>query len=94
MRRFLRFRKTKAIAKDRLKILLISDRMSCSQKTMDEIRDDIAKVLSRYMKIDETQMEVEIRQMSEKEAGYDLPVLYMNIPIIDMHAGQNCYRTQ
>jgi len=66
MRRFLRFRKTKTIAKDRLKILLISDRMSCSPKTMDDIRDDIAKLLSKYMKIDETQMEVEIRQVSEK----------------------------
>ncbi len=94
MRRFLRFRKTKVIAKDRLKILLISDRMSCSPKTMDDIRDDIAKVLSRYMKIDETQMEVEIRQMSEKEAGYDSPVLYMNIPIIDMRVEQNRYYTQ
>ena len=93
MRRFLRFRKTKTIAKDRLKILLISDRMSCSPKTMDDIRDDIAKLLSKYMKIDETQMEVEIRQMSEKEAGFgNLPVLYMNIPIVDMRSGQNSYR--
>lgn len=93
MSRFLRFRKTKTIAKDRLKILLISDRMSCSPKTMDDIRDDIAKLLSKYMKIDETQMEVEIRQMSEKEAGFgNLPVLYMNIPIVDMRGGSSSYR--
>lgn len=93
MRRFLRFRKTKTIAKDRLKILLISDRMSCSPKTMDDIRDDIAKLLSKYMKIDETQMEVEIRQVSEKEAGFgNLPVLYMNIPIVDMRSGTSSYR--
>lgn len=95
MRHFLRFRKTRVIAKDRLKILLISDRMSCSPKTMDDIRDDIARVLSQYMKIDETQMEVEIRQMSEKEAGFaNSPVLYMNIPIIDLRAEQNHYRMQ
>lgn len=94
MKRFLRFRKTRTIAKDRLKILLISDRVSCSPKTMDFIKDDIAKVLSRYMKIDETQMEVEIRQMSEKEAGYgNSPVLYMNIPIIDLRAEQSACRT-
>ena len=93
MRRFLRFRKTKTIAKDRLKILLISDRMRCSPKTMDDIRDDIAKLLSKYMKIDETQMEVEIRQMSEKEAVLGtLPVLYMNIPIVDMRVGKDSYR--
>ena len=67
--------------------------MSCSPKTMDDIRDDIAKLLSKYMKIDETQMEVEIRQVSEKEAGFGkLPVLYMNIPIVDMQSGTSSYR--
>ena len=95
MRHFLRFRKTRAISKDRLKILLISDRVSCSPKTMDLIRDDIARVLSGYMKIDETQMEVEIRQMSGRESdSKNTPVLYMNIPIIDLRTEQSVSRIQ
>ena len=95
MRHFLIFRKTRAIAKDRLKILLISDRVSCSPKTMDLIRDDIARVLSGYMKIDETQMEVEIRQMSGRESeSKNTPVLYMNIPIIDLRTEQSVSRIQ
>lgn len=93
MRHFLRFRKTRTIAKDRLKILLISDRVSCSPKTMDLIRDDIARVLSGYMKIDETQMEVEIRQMSGRGSeSKNIPVLYMNIPIIDLRTEQGVSR--
>ena len=95
MRHFLRFRKTRAIAKDRLKILLISDRVSCSPKTMDLIRDDIARVLLGYMKIDEMQMEVEIRQMSGRESeSKNTPVLYMNIPIIDLRTEQSVSRIQ
>ena len=63
------------LAKDRLKILLISDRLSCSP--------DIAKVISKYMKIDAKSMEIQIM----KEDGGRLPkspVLYANIPILDM----------
>ena len=65
MMRIFRFGRTRNIAKDRLKILLISDRVNCSSQTMELIRDDIAKVLSQYMKIDEAQMEIQIRQANE-----------------------------
>ena len=85
MRRFLRFRKTKTIAKDRLKILLISDRMSCSPKTMDDIRDDIAKLLSKYMKIDVNTMEIQISKTGMKSINNTkTPTLYANIPILDL----------
>ena len=40
------------LAKDRLKVLLISDRINCSPEMMDMIRADISKVISKYMKID------------------------------------------
>lgn len=90
MMHFFRIRKTKTIAKDRLKILLISDRVSCSPKTMDLIRDDIAGVLSKYMKIDEDQMEIQIGQMNSRDSRRNAtPVLYVNIPIIDLRAEQN-----
>ena len=54
-------RKTSSqIAKDRLKILLISDRVNCSPEMMELIKNDIAQVISKYMKIDSTSMEVQI----------------------------------
>ena len=48
------FRKKKSseIAKDRLKILLISDRIDCSPEVMEMIKRDIAKILCKYMQID------------------------------------------
>ncbi|MCD8325243.1 MAG: cell division topological specificity factor MinE, partial [Lachnospiraceae bacterium] len=52
MRNFFRRRSSREVARDRLKILLISDRVNCSAQTMEMIKNDIAKVISKYMKID------------------------------------------
>ena len=40
------------VAKDRLKFVLVSDRANCSPDTMKLLRDDIIKVISKYMEID------------------------------------------
>ena len=55
------FRKKKfsEIAKDRLKILLISDRIDCSPEVMEMIKRDIAKILCKYMQIDTSTLELE-----------------------------------
>ena len=46
-----RRKSSREVAKDRLKILLISDRVNCSPEMMEMIKNDIAKVISKYMKI-------------------------------------------
>ena len=74
-------------AKDRLKILLISDRVSCSPQMMELIKHDIAKVISKYMKIDTDSMEIEINNTSTKGKLVKHPTLYANIPILDMKYG-------
>lgn len=74
-------------AKDRLKILLISDRVSCSPQMMELIKYDIAKVISKYMKIDTDSMEIEINNTSVKGKLVKHPTLYANIPILDMKNG-------
>ena len=48
------------VAKDRLNILLISDRINCSPEVMNMIKKDIAKVISKYMQIDPRKMEVQV----------------------------------
>ena len=55
------FRKKKSseIAKDRLKILLISDRIDCSPEVMEMIKRDIAKILCKYMQFDTSTVELE-----------------------------------
>ncbi len=77
MRHLFRRKTSRQIAKDRLKILLISDRVNCSAEMMEHIKNDIAKVISKYMKIDTTNMDVQISKTS--------PALYANIPILDLY---------
>ena len=76
-------RKSREIAKDRLKILLISDRVNCSPEMMDMIRADISKVISKYMKIDADSVEVQITK--ELTGGrMKSPTLYANVPILEL----------
>ena len=72
------------IAKDRLKILLISDRVNCSPEMMEMIKTDIAKVISKYMKIDTKSMEIQITKTGTKGRNVKNPSLYANIPILDL----------
>ena len=57
---FLRKKTSGNTAKDRLKLVLVSDRANCSPETMEMIKKDIAKVLSRYIQIDPGKMEIEV----------------------------------
>ena len=77
-------KRSKDIAKDRLKILLISDRFNCSPEMMELIKTDIAKVISKYMKIDATNMEIQINTKGKGNRGIKNPTLYANIPILDL----------
>ena len=71
------------IAKDRLKLLLVSDRANCSPDVMEMIKNDIAKVISKYMKIDTESMEIQITKTSSMGRTKN-PTLYANIPILDL----------
>lgn len=86
MKFFFRRKSSCQVAKDRLKILLISDRVNCSPEMLELIKTDIAKVISKYMKIDAENMDI---QISAKKGGGSRgnknPILYANIPILDIH---------
>ena len=75
---------SREIAKDRLKILLISDRAGCSPEMLDMIKQDIAKVISKYMKIETNYMEIQISK-STMRGRVKNPTLYADIPILDLH---------
>lgn len=77
IRYFFRRKSSREVAKDRLKILLISDRVNCSPEMMELIKADITKVISKYMKIDTANMEIQISKTT--------PALYANIPILDLN---------
>lgn len=83
--KFLRRRTSREVAKDRLKILLISDRVNCSPEVLELIKKDIARVISRYMLIDAKNMEIQISKSAIKGRGNKNPSLYANVPILDLH---------
>ena len=86
MKHWFRRKHSKEVAKDRLKILLISDRVNCSPEMMEMIKSDIAKVISKYMKIDAGNMEIQISQTGSKgDRNARNPILNANIPILDLH---------
>ena len=69
------------VAKDRLKLLLVSDRSNCSPETMELIKNDIIKVISKYMEIDTDGLDIQITQTHDETEG---PALYANIPIREL----------
>lgn len=70
------------VAKDRLKLLLVSDRANCSPEVMEMIKNDIIKVISKYMVIDAEELDIQITS-TEGDNG-SVPAIYANIPIKDM----------
>ena len=65
------------VAKDRLKLVLVSDRANCSPEIMEMIKNDIIQVISKYMIIDAEGLDIQITQL-ETDA---------NIPIKDLKNG-------
>ena len=72
------------IAKDRLKLLLVSDRAGCSPEVMEKIKNDIIQVISKYMEIDAEGLDIQITQTESEGNNANVPALYANIPIKDI----------
>lgn len=95
MRMFFRRKSSRQVAKDRLKILLISDRINCSPEMMELIKTDIAKVISKYMKIDSENMEIQINTKGNKVGKTVKPSLCAVIPIVDTQSGvRDSFKTE
>jgi len=72
---------SKDVAKDRLKLVLIHDRVDSSSTMLEMMRNDIMKVISNYMDIDEEELDLQISQTDKDDYGRSVPILYANIPI-------------
>ncbi len=69
------------IAKDRLKLLLVSDRSNCSPEIMEKIKNDIISVIAKYMEIDCEGLDIQIMQTESENNNGNVPALVANIPI-------------
>ena len=72
---------SKDIAKDRLKLVLVHDRVDCSSQVLEMLKNDIIKVISNYMEIDEEELDIQITQTQSESKNGSVPVLLANIPI-------------
>lgn len=77
------------VAKDRLKLLLVSDRANCSPDVMELIKNDIINVISKYMIIDTDGLDIQITQTESDSNNGMVPALSANIPIKDMKNRSN-----
>lgn len=78
---------SKDVAKDRLKLVLVHDRVNCSTQVLEMLKTDIIRVISNYMEIDEDELDINITETMSEEKGVNVPMLYANIPIKSMHKG-------
>ena len=75
---------SKDVAKQRLKVLLVSDRASCSVDVLDAIQNDIIDVIKKYLDITEDECSVQISQQKREGNIEYTPVIHVTIPINDM----------
>lgn len=69
---------SKNVAKERLRLVLVQDRCNVSPQILESLKEDLINVISNYMEIDESGLDVNI---SEEE---DALALIANIPILRM----------
>lgn len=67
---------SKNVAKERLRLVLVHDRTSVSPQLLDNIKEDMLKVISSYMDIDKSGTEVTLNSDEDSVA------LVASIPVI------------
>lgn len=81
---FFKKKSSGSVAKDRLKLVLVSDRANCSPELMEQIKNDIINVISKYVEIDIEGLDIKIQQTESEGNNGTVPALFANIPIRDL----------
>lgn len=91
MRQILLFRKSNSgeIARDRLKLLLVSDQAGITPGLIDLIRDDMVGVLSRYAEVDSGDISLKFIRLETTDARELRPALSACIPIRHLTCKRN-----
>lgn len=83
MRRMFHFHKSNSgdIARSRLKLVLASDQTGCSPGLLENIREELAGVLSRYVEFDSERVDICLTRMEYAGTSETVPMLSAKIPI-------------
>ncbi len=73
---------SKTVAKERLKLVLVHDRADISPKLLEQMEQDIIKLISKYVEIDEEELDVKLTKMKKDKDKSPVSTLVANIPII------------
>ena len=69
---------SRQVARERLQVVLIHDRAKIAPEVMDHLREDIIRVISNYMEINQKDMEISLANDDDSVA------LVANIPVSRM----------
>lgn len=72
---------SKNVAKERLKLVLVHDRVDCSPQLLSMIKDDILKVICNYAEIEEDGLEIKMSKTRSEEGDRAISSLVANIPL-------------
>ena len=76
MKAFFRDKKRSAgYARDRMKLLLLSERIDCSPQMMQMLKSDLIHTVKKYLTLEEEQVKLKITQ--------EPAVLYVYVPVLD-----------
>lgn len=74
---------SKQTAKQRLQLVLVQDRASVNPKLLEDLKEDLIEVISRYLEIDMSAMEINL-----ETGGRDTVALVANIPVKQVRRGE------
>ncbi|ADL12105.1 cell division topological specificity factor MinE [Acetohalobium arabaticum] len=66
---------SKDVAKERLELVLVHDRIDISPETLEDMKGELINVVSKYVKIEESKLEINLAQDDKMIA------LKANIPV-------------
>ena len=75
------------IAKDRMQVLLAIDRKktsAISEETIDNIKEEIMQVISKYLEIDMASLDIKIERQTD-DSGRIVSAVVANIPINNLN---------
>ena len=72
---------SKNIAKERLKLELVHDRVDCSPELIELIQRDIIEVISKYAEIDKDGLEIKMSKCRGDDTDKPVSALVANIPL-------------
>ncbi len=68
-------------AKNRLRVAITSDRAVCSPEIMEQMKNEIIQVISKYVEIDVDGLDIKVKQMELEKGAAPVNAVMANIPI-------------